>query len=196
LPTFTPRTSFHIKRPRCTSPPQPHRLVSSIADFCLCAQVLTIPFSTLSFKSTVNDQAQALNEDLPLSQGRTKMASRRFAKIKQQINGQCRKTAGVLHRRAETKTEDAFEAVQDSAVLEPIPACANILEPSTLVDEPTTTGTASPLHCGSASSGSVPTEHGTQVGSSTGSASSSETDLTVYSAATATKPEDQLTLSK
>jgi hypothetical protein len=177
-----------------------------------------MPFNTLGFKSMVNDKAQALNKDRPLSQGRTKMASRMFAKIKQKINRQCNKTAGVLHRRADTKAADANSTAADFTipplefsqedlsvitegalettrhpVAQTTPVCADVPEPCTLVHEPTATGIASPLpSCASASSESIPTSKGALADSSTDSASSPETDLTVYSAATATKSEDQL----
>ncbi|KAF3032030.1 hypothetical protein E8E12_002473 [Didymella heteroderae] len=142
-----------------------------------------------------------------------------FSKTKQKLNRQCRKTAGVLHRRTEKNTTnanntagfttppldfsqedlsvtttEAFESAQSIAVVESTtPTCPDILGSSELVHERTAIDIAPTIpYSASVSFEPITPQNGPQADSSTGSVSSLETALTVYSAATATKPEDQL----
>jgi hypothetical protein len=168
-----------------------------------------------------DNKAQASNNESCLSQGRTNVPSRMLAKIKQKFNQQCRKTAGAFHPRTGTKTtnvhstanfripplnfsqeghliitEDDLETVQRCVVVESAePACANVPKPSELVDEPTATKIAYTVRCCSSEStgsDSASTRYEVVEELLAASASSSKTDLTVYSTATPTKPGNQL----
>ncbi|KAJ4375470.1 hypothetical protein N0V86_007001 [Didymella sp. IMI 355093] len=182
-------------------------------------------FGHFGLKSTVSaskdNKAQSSNNESCLSKGHTNMPSRLLAKIKQKFNQQCRKTAGAIHCRTETKTtnvhstanfttlplnlsqedlsiitEDAFDTVQRCVLVESGElACANLPKPSELIDEPTATKVASTVHCCSSAStkpDSTSTKYEVVEELSAASISSSKTDLTVYSTATSTKPGDQL----